>query len=342
MNKILGLILLIIAIIGISGCVQVEQPEAVEEVPQDTSKIAPLDGVEPEAEEIPEPEAEEPEEEEVVEVTPAGPWCDQTDLNIFVEPYVSIRDVSIFVDENYDKDFGPNKVTQLFQNDELIGYVELELPTKFRYSDLQVQGRFVNGDNMTEGAAFTKDDLIKYGDYHHQTWKGAKAVNLENMVFETKVTYIVEGVAQTQCESYAVPVVELESSDVSDNFYFNQIVFSRSRIFILEGNFLETLYDTISNDFKATFQAVHVTNPELHTDVKFELLNKIVCVGSTCYLKGEVNIPRNTLGAYSVHDQWCSDTFERRLRVDRGIAQPLYAKVSDQFTSLMCNKLTTV
>jgi len=340
MNKILGLILLIIAIIGISGCVQVEQLETVEEAPIDTSKIEPLEGIEPEEVEIAEPEAEEPETERLVEAAPAGPWCDPTDLNIFVDPYIPISEISIFVNEDYDKEFGPIKVTQLFQEDELIGYVELDLPANLRYSDLFVQGRFVNGNNIVDDSIIsTEDGLIKYANYHYQVWKGAKAVNLEDIVFETKLTYIINGVEQTQCESYSVPVVELENAEVSKDFDFKTITYSRSQIFVIEGNFSENFYNKISRDFAATFQAEHISDPEVRVDAKLNLLNKVVCVGHTCSLKGEVTLPRRTIDAYSVYDQWCSDTFKRRLRVDRGVAQPFYVGMGDELMGALCNKL---
>jgi len=133
MKKSILSILLILLLVSLAGCVQQKatEPEA---------SAAPIVSETPTT---PEPE---PEPEPIVEAKPKVQelWCDPTELNIFVDPYIPVSEVSIFVNTDYDKDFGPNKVTQLFQSDALIGYVEFDLPENLRYSDLRVNGRFVN------------------------------------------------------------------------------------------------------------------------------------------------------------------------------------------------------
>jgi len=181
--------------------------------------------------------------------------------------------------------------------------------------------------------------LKKYGDYRYQYWEGFSAENVGNISFEARITYKINNVEQTQCESYTIPVLKLETFDMTEEFTLSHVTFSRSRIFIIEGTFSEDLYNQIGKDFKATFRTEHLEDPTLLADIALKQLNKVVCVGSICSFRGEVNLPRNRLDNYTVYNQWCDDEFKRSLIVERGVAQPFYVEMVDTLLTTMCNKL---
>ncbi|MFH1450618.1 MAG: hypothetical protein ABIF92_01410 [archaeon] len=268
-----------------------------------------------------------------------GAWCEPSEIAWFVDPHIQIDEVSVFIDKEYDKDFGPNKVTSVFKGDELIGYAELTLPDAFKYSDFLISARLVNGDEIALGQSFTESDLDKYGNYHYKYWEGFKALNTGEAQFELKLSYSINDEVQTQCENYSLVVNELEGTDVSDQLDYSKIIYSRSRIFQIEGNFSKSLYTSLNNQFKATFLTENIDNPAMSVEVPFVHLNKIVCVEQTCYFKSEVNLPKDRIDNYTAYDQWCGEDFKTKIRIDRGSAQPLFSDLPDGLDSSMCNKL---
>lgn len=270
--------------------------------------------------------------------TESEKWCEPTDLNIFVDPYIPIKEVSIFVNKDYDMEFGPNKATKVFQDDSVVGYFSFVPPESMRYSGLIISGRFVSNGVAGESPSFSEGQLLKYGDYRYQYWEGAKASE-GTLNFEVKLQYTVNNKEQVQCKSYSVPVSVLDKMDKTDLFDFSNAAYSRSRIFEFSGNFSEGLYDDLSRDFSAVLVTENINDPSLSVSAKLTPLNKIVCVGHSCSFKSEVNIPRNSLGYYSDYEQWCGSAFKVRFKIDRGVAQPFYADLPAGTLNPMCTKL---
>lgn len=337
MKNFFALSVLIILLVASSGCIQAEQPAT------ESDYIEPIDIEEPEeVEEIEEPE-EVVEEDIVVDSTlEFGDWCDPTDLNIFVDPYIPIDKVLIFVNENYDYEFGPDEISKSFIGDNVIGYVEPTIPENMKYSNLVFETRFTNQDDFSIVEKFAESDLSKYGSTYYQHSEEYLIKNEGNLSFEVKISYNTNDKGfQTQCEQYTIPVEADSLTDVSDLIDFNTMDYSRSRIFQMSGNFTEDLYDELSRNFEATFLAENIEDSEIKVEVPLEDMNKVVCVANSCAFKSEVNIPRKDLNDFTSYEQWCGDDFRRSFRFDRGSAQPFYASIPVDITSLMCNKLTT-
>jgi len=349
--------LLVIAIIFTSGCVQspasmtcneyCEQKAHVQCIgdweisgsyPDCTCKYVCGGEEEPETSN-PEPQTETIESEESETVEASGPWCEPTDLNIFSDIYILVNDVSIFVTKDYNMDFGPNAVDHVYLGDGAYGYLELDLPDRSKYSNLNIEGRFVSS-KIASGAVYPKDDLIKYGDYYYQLWE-TDVSEIGTLTFEAKITYSVGGSEQTQCESYSISVEELEDVDVTSEFTFDAVTYSRSRIFTVSGSFSEDIYDKLNQDFKVTLLSRNKEEPSIQKEVNFKLTNKVVCVADTCQFNGEVIIPRDGSEVFTAYEQWCSNAFTQQFKLDRGLGQPFFADFSQVDKGIMCNKLRT-
>jgi hypothetical protein len=285
----------------------------------------------------PEASSDEPQaSSETVEAS--GPWCEPTDINIFSDIHIPVNDISIFVTDEYDKEFGPNAVDHVYLGDGAYGYLAITLPDRSKYSDLNIEGRFVN-NKISGGAAYPQDDLIKYGDYYYQLWE-TDVSETGTLTFEAKITSLIRGgVERTQCESYSIPVEELEDVDVTSEFTFDPLLYSRSRIFIISGSFSETLYDKLNQDLQASIVSRNKEEPAIQKEVNFKLVNKVVCVSNICKFNGEFTLPQEESVGFSSYDYWCSSAFTRQFKLDRGLGQPFFADLTQVDKGIMCNKL---
>ncbi len=291
--------------------------------------------------EVVEPEPEVEVEPEPVEVEAPAEWCEPTDIDIFTEPYIPIEDLSIFLNPDYDMEFGPNQIEHVLKNDKVTGYVEFNLPENLRYTNLVISSRLINEEKIVEGETILEEDLSRYGDYNYHYWEGFTADNLGDLSIEVKIVYDIADATNTQCQIHTIPVKELESTDFSDSIEFENIEYSRGRIFYLIGNFTETLYDELSRDFAATFRTEHISDSTIFANAKFNHVNKVVCNDHSCAFKSEVNLPRASIQNFTTHDQWCTEDFELSIRFDRGTGQYFTAEVPTSITGQMCNKLNT-